>query len=200
MIIVVDNFLKNPYDIKNHTIKNNTFFSDKSHRWPGERCFEVPQICSNYLLSKTREYFNDETIKYGEVFFHKIPSNEVKCGWTHYDENFRYASILYLNETSKQNVGTEIYDYFWNTNYLTEVETFRKIREKYLNIKNKNIIQKFLFSKECEKFNKNFNKTKTTVSLKFNRYVAYEATRLHRAQNMFIGNNQDRINLICFYK
>lgn len=201
MIIIKDNFFKLPYDIKNHsTNKNRVYFSDNSGRWPGKRCFEVPKIYKDYVLNKTREYFDDKTITFGEIFFHKISYKEVSCGWCHYDENYRYASIIYLNEGYQKKVGTEIYNYYHQTDYLKKVETFRKKREQYLNLKNKNILNRFLFSVECKNFNKNFDNEKTEVSLKFNRYVAYEATRLHSAQNMFIKNYHDRMNLICFFK
>ena len=201
MIVVVDNFFKNPYDLKNHSLKNDRYyFSDKSKRWPGKRCFEVPEIYQNYLLNKTKEYFKDESIKYGEVFFHQISSNDIMSGWAHYDEDFRYASIVYLNNTNKTNVGTEIYDYFWNTDYLEKVQKFRITREKYLQKNKPNLLERYIFSEECRKFNKNFAKQKVSIDLKFNRYVAYEATRLHSAQNMFGKMDSGRINLIAFYK
>jgi len=202
MIFIKDNFLQNPYDlIKYANSKERRWIEDSDNRWPGKRCYEVPEFIKKIILNEivTTNNSKDYKIKEFDIFFHKINSKDTLSGWTHWDEGYKHAAILYLSETNENDVGTEIYDYYWNTDYLEEVEKFRGVREKYLKEKNKNFFSRFLFKLVCNKFNKKFDRNSIRINYKFNRFISYESTRLHRAQNFFSSLKKDRLNVIVFF-
>ena len=202
MIFIKDNFLKSPYDLKNYArLKERKWIEDSHMRWPGKRCYEVPELIKKLILNEAVSATNNTNLKIREfdIFFHKINSKDTQSGWTHWDEGYKHAAILYLSETNENDVGTEIYDYYWNTDYPIEVEKFRQVRQKYLQEKNKNFLNRFLFKLVCNKFNKKFDKNSIRINYKFNRFISYESTRLHRPQNLFSSTKEDRLNVIVFF-
>jgi len=203
MIFVKDDFLSEPFELKRYLKdKKRNWYSDNSFSWPGERCYEIPEEIKNKILNTAISITQDKTLSLDQINCHKISSKDTHIGWTHYDEEYKYAAVLYLSLEIDRNSGTELYNYYWETDYLNKVKEFRRVRKLFLKSGYKNFITRILYKLSCNKFNNFFNKKDIiTIGYKFNRFVLYEAKRLHRPKKI-LSSKEDgfRTNIVAFFK
>ncbi len=192
MILVKDNFLKNPYEYRNFALKNkDKFIVQATGDWPGHR-YEVTERFPQENIRK----LIPEPVTLSLSAFYWI-GKEWQSGVCHFDRT-KYTSILYLSPEPGSTSGTEIYNF--NKMDLREYYQGNERSEFYLS--DKNYFQKRRFNKWLKKWNETLGKDEPIViSNTFNRLMIYDSQRVHRAQNYFGSTIEDsRMILISFWK
>jgi hypothetical protein len=121
MILVIDNFLKDPDAIREVALKQK-YLSDKQASkkhgvevfFPGVRTESVLDIYSEYgkesilvVMNHLNRYMK-EGQKYTSTFFQIC--KEKDNAWIHRDQSAIFAAVLYLTPNAPYNSGTIIYD------------------------------------------------------------------------------------------
>lgn len=191
-MIIVDNFLKDPYEYRNFALKNkDKFITQVNGDWPGYR-YEVTDIFPQEDIKR----LIPEPVTLSLSAFYWI-GKEWQSGVCHFDRT-KYTSILYLSPDAPENSGTEIYDY----NRIPLDEYYQGQERSRFYLSDKNYFDKIRFNKWSKKWNKKFGQGQPTIiSNKFNRLMIYDSKRIHRAQNYFGSTIRDsRMILISFWK
>ena len=192
MIIVKDNFLKNPYEYRNFALKNKEkFIQQESGDWPGYR-YEVTDV---FPQENIRKLIPDSVTLSLSAFY--WIGKEWQSGVCHFDRT-KYTSILYLSNNPPNNSGTEIYDH----NKINLEKYYKGQERSKFYLSNKNWFEKRKFNQWLKKWNGMWeSESPTIVSNKFNRLIIYDSKRIHRAQNYFGSTvNDSRMILISFWK
>lgn len=199
MIFVVDDFYKNPDEIRIKALKlysNNKKVS--AFNYPGIKIIIEDQFIKNDLTTRTSKIVN-EKLTLIESCFQFVDKNFVK-GIPHDDREKKYTSIIYLNPYPPQNSGTEIFDLFYKTKSksYTDERFVLPYKNKFIASQNKNFLYKFLYSRLIDKILKE-QKYCTAVANKYNRHLIFDSKMVHRAQNYFGEEKNSRLCLVSFF-
>ena len=201
MLRVIDNFLDDPYAVRNIGLKLfNAEYRDneRDSAWPGLRS-RVPDSLSKKYISKIESIVDDKLL-IKNIYFQWVDETWVSGCW-HIDPE-HYTIITFLSLDAPSNTGIEIADNTDNmvngsdcTNYLIN---FNVNKIPFYN-SSRNYYQRYQFKKKMDKFNSSpYFKNACTVPNKFNRTVIFNRFQLHRAQKFFGKGKKARFTLIAF--
>jgi len=193
--LIVDNFFKNPYKIKNLS-DTLSFKKDEQGKWPGERSKPLHEINFDFFnflnlkilsLLYPNDYPNIDFL--AESCFQKISKERYPHeGWVHKDNPSEITAIVYLSD--HKNCGTSL----WKPKNFF-VKDFSSEKKQYYYKKNS-------FDKEqvelIEQHNNKYEKILKVDSF-FNRLLLFDSSHFHSASN-FIDKDidSDRLTLITF--
>ena len=190
MLIVKDNFLKDPYKIRNIALKeeyNGLREETDSSRYPGYRSFSVPEVTTNYILSQIQYLVEDTALKHTGSAFQYV-TKDFKRGIFHRDPG-SYTSIIFLSLEPPENSGTEIAD----TSVIPySEEEWNKMNDiKSIFYRNTGSwIKRYRYEKIVDEISNHFNPIK--IPNKFNRFILFDAPHLHNTLNAL----DERINIL----
>lgn len=198
MIYVVDNFLKNPYEVRS---KSLGLKYRKGDYYPGWRSFEVDEQIKKYILSKSINLTEETSLRiqksaegYDNCSYQYV-NKKFQTGNFHTDIPVKYTAILFLTPNPPKKSGLEICDYDFNN--IETQSTLRGIKYKF--IKNPDhIVNRLKYKIAAYKFNKMFTPI-IKVNNKFNRFVLFDGKLYHKQQNFF-GNTitDSRLTIATF--
>jgi len=192
MIFIIDDFLNNPYEIRNHALSDNlNYIEDYNHLIPGIRSYGEDSI-SNIVLRKIN-LLTGENLQTKVSGFHLTTANDC-CGNIHVDAKCLYAAVLYLNLNPPKNSGTRIFNSGYNYNWIGEEEFINKTK-KFRSSKN-NYLSRLKYRFHMKRYEKQFG-IGMDVENKFNRLVVYKSPIAHKALNCF-GRDRNDSRLIFF--
>ncbi len=200
--VCVDNFFKNPDDIRNWglSLKKEP---DAKGKWPGKRSLilhDIDEKFANELILKVFSTYID--LKYvsvrwkeSQVMFQEISPYEndiLNKGWIHQDTGMQLAFIIYLTPDADVNSGTslfsvkkEIQKSFYHKRHYEKEKLF-KGEDVDINEYDKAISD-----------NENIFQETTRYSNVYNRMIAYDSCEFHRA-NSFDTNSKNRLTIVGF--
>tara|TARA_B100000287_G_C20382207_1_gene682090 strand:+ start:82 stop:690 length:609 start_codon:yes stop_codon:yes gene_type:complete len=198
---VIDDFLKDPYQIRALALSSTLGRPPHSYNWPGYRA-NIPQSFSSSYLKKINSVLNEE-LEFKYAYFQSIGEKWV-AGAYHADLFCKWTALTFLNTNPPLNSGIEIgeeqtAEYIESIfeNGQQDINTF----DSYMHIFNeseKNSIQKFFFERKLKEYNSHY-KNPCVVSNKFNRTVIFKGNRTHCAQKFFGNRPADsRLTIISF--
>lgn len=188
MIFIKDDFLRNPYEVRNFALKQK-YTTDATY--PGYRSLNVPEILKECILSEAKNILKDENIKIKSAF--QYVTKNFDEGLFHRD-NSKYASILFMTPSPEKNSGLDICDQcdIILTNKQADVK-----HNFYANTEN--LWNQYKFFNLKKQINNQFNPI-AKIPNKFNRIIYFNSSLYHRAQNFFgnsIGNS--RLTIASFF-
>ena len=140
MILVKDEFLRNPYEYRNFCSENrDKFITQVNGDWLVTR-YEVTDIFPQEDIKRLMP----EPVTLSLSAFYWI-GKRVQSGICHFDRT-KYTSILYLSREVVENSGTEIYDY----NRISLDEYYQGQERSKFYLSDKNYFDKIRFNKEME--------------------------------------------------
>jgi hypothetical protein len=195
-VVIQDDFFLNPYKIREHAISklkqsSSSIINDKNKNYPGVRIpvdSEIMDKIKNFI-----EYRSERKIDYLVGNFH-ITSSIHKVGIIHKDPN-PLAGIIYLNENPPSNSGTFFYSSIPKKYPVNDISEFCDITST---TEDTNIIRDFAQTKE--EYNAQFD-IEFQIENKFNRFAAYDGTKLHSPGEYFGTDFEDsRLALVFVFK
>lgn len=209
MFIVIDNFLDEPHKFICEAKKNRNIDIQikTASNYPGKKVSTSIET-KLFIENKVNQLLN---YKYqcGELQYQFIDGSFIK-GIPHEDSanNYKYTSILFLNQQSPNNTGLEIYqrwDNYFQDSFINPINLHNTVTEKehFFNSTNKTILSKIKYTMLVEKFKYNLEKRGKRISIpnKFNRCVIFDSNLVHCAQNYFGTDETNcRLNLVGFFR
>ena len=198
---IIDDFLKDPYEVRRLALSSNFEREPSSANWPGYRVELLEPFRSQYLQQLNS--ILDEDLEFYQAYFQCI-GKEWGSGVYHVDLESKWTVLTFLNLNPPSHSGIEIGEVH-SDNYINRIfENGQKSIDAYgsfLNMFNKSKktpIQRFFFDREIKKYNSHY-KNPCVVSNKFNRTVIFRGHRNHCAQNFFGTRPPDsRLTIISF--
>jgi hypothetical protein len=197
MIHVIDNFLKDPHQVRSKGLK---LHYKKGDYYPGYRSFEVDEYIKKNIISYSSKITN-ETLriqKSAEGFdncCYQYVTKKFQTGNFHTDFPTKYTCILFLTPEPPKNSGLEICDYDFKDTKWT-----KKFRDTKFNfIKNPDSLSnKIKYKISAHKYNQRFDPM-IKVNNKFNRMVVFDGGLFHKQQNYFGSSAKDsRMTIATF--
>ena len=196
-ISVVDNFLDNPNIIKEWGLTLD-YQPHPEGVYPGKRtknlreindkfCWEFSQkILSLFYSSPPPQNYNLQ------LYFDITEKNKYEEGWIHRDPA-DISFILYLNQDTKINCGTTLYNL--KSNHISFPD-----QTNYLKLKSQDFLNQSI-SEEGRKarkdYNSNFDKILDIPSI-YNRLFIFPSTHPHSANKLDTGTEEDRYILVGY--
>ena len=181
MIHVIDNFLKDPHQVRSKGLKLQY---KKGDYYPGYRSFEVDEHIKKNIISNASKITN-ETLriqKSAEGFdncCYQYVTKKFQTGNFHTDSPTKYTCILFLTPEPPKNSGLEICDF----NFLKNPDS---------------ISNKIKYKISAHKYNQKFDPM-IKVNNKFNRMVIFDGGLFHKQQNYFGSSAKDsRMTIATF--
>ena len=198
---IIDDFLKDPYQVRGLALSSNFEREPPSANWPGYRAALPEPFRSKYLQQLNA--ILDEDLKFVKAYFQCI-GKEWGSGAYHADFESKWTVLTFLNLNPPSHSGIEIGEVS-TENYIKSIfENGQEGIDAYgpmLNIFNnskKTPIQRFFFDRKLKDYNSHY-KNPCVVSNKFNRTVIFRGHRNHCAQNFFGTRPADsRLTIISF--
>jgi hypothetical protein len=196
MIFIIDDFLSDPYKIRNYALNKLNYTTDKNYIVSGKRNIfngDDNTNTSNLILKKIQDITGacNRTINCG---FH-LNSQLDYCGNIHVDaRKTHYAAVLYLTPDPKPDSGTRIFQSGYQYKWRGEQKFLQRI--KNFNKSNKFFIDRAKYSWHTRKYEKQFG-IGMDVENRFNRLVVYKSTLAHKAL-YFFGDNKFNSRLTFF--
>ena len=194
MMRIIDNFIKDPYAVREVALKQTNYAPDEQFKWPGSRT----QVLDPYrkIYAECYQKYFDQSANLGWMYFQSI-NNSFSQGAFHADIGCKYTVITYLNLKCPLNTGTEVVGdtYHVHDQYLKK---FNVDKRGFISSK-KNPIDTLVYNRRVKRHNSRFTDP-CIISNKFNRTLIFYGERIHRAQNFF-GTNlaNSRLTLIAFF-
>lgn len=189
--IVVDDFLETPeYWVK--LASEQTYAPDPNNKWPGLRSPPLHQTNREAFDLLVPTFFslfydlrNTEVRWNVSACFQKIPA-AYDAGWVHTDL-CKVSGIVYLNNDPSPDAGTTICqpNCIWKSRH---ADKKRAAFSGELSVMDANNYR--------DDHNSQFDDS-IVVKNKFNRMVAFDASRPHRASS-FVTDGEDRLTLVFF--
>ena len=201
MLYVVDNFLKDPYAVRNTALKCT--YGCVSPRYPGIRSDDVPRHVSDYIL-KEMSYLVKRPLGLANSSFQYV-GKEFGDGIYHYDDDYQmgkgiqYSCFIYLTPEPPANSGTEVCDVQSRKefNQCINSNEYFNAKEKF-HLNPKNLVNRYRYSKVKRKV-ASLCTPMAIIPNKFNRLVIFDAYLNHRAQNFFGSSIENgRLTLVSF--
>ena len=199
--LVVDNFLKNPYELVKFA-KSLEYQYPDDFRYPGLRSHDLNTIDSTLFLHLgdlilTCYGIRTHIFWQGTAHFQVIDNN-YEQGWIHADRNV-VTAILYLSKQPGSGTDLFVPKKFWKT--FVDRNQFKTDHKKifYKNLsENPNYKISELEMQELQANREMFNKTMSVDSV-FNRLFAFESFQFHAAANLRFDADSPRLTLIYFF-
>ena len=200
MIHVCDNFLSDPYVVRNTALHEK--YVTERFNYPGVRSHGVPESVKDNIFSKVKNITQDYNLKIGSTTFQSV-KKEFGTGIYHKDRE-NYICIVYLSLDPPVDSGTEICDFHipplidgkkddMLPDSLDEVQG-PYFRDPF------NLIKRYRYARVRRKLNSYFTPT-TIVANKFNRGLIFSCKNFHRAQNFFgTSLENSRLTLVSFFE
>ena len=157
-IIVIDNFYKNPSDVRKFAILQNFIVEGnypgfRTKQFRGKNIEEfLKKIYINFTNKKNNIYNNE----YTGSFQYTTSKNR---SWIHRDNPYEVSGLIYLTPDAPYTSGTTIYEYYNNTY-------------------DENIINKY--NRDMTKWKK-----KDVIGNSFNRFVCFNSSQYHMSNDYF---------------
>ena len=223
MIIIQDNFLKDPYrvraaalDQRFNTIteeitrykvydkKENVYKFDEEGFYPGCINNFVPDNIQKPILNQVRHLTGDDTLETTYTTFHYV-TKEYGEGTFHYDKN-KYLSLIFLSLNTEPDSGTEVCDIDGLTGHCDKVgsisqETWDKCdNARHEHVKDpKNFLKSWKYARLSKGINSNFDPIAIVPNV-FNRLFLFDASLYHRQRNSFgTSIENSRLTLLSFF-
>lgn len=187
MIFIFDNFLDDPYQVRNYALKSGLEYrEDDRSIIPGIRHYDLytrkdKTNTSNLILRKIQQVTGEGT-KTTHCGFHLVSAKNY-CGNVHVDtEEAKYAAVLYLTPNPKKNSGTRIFNSARDYDWIGEHDFFKKTQQ--FNDSKKSWLDRIKYSYHMNKYEKQFGKG-MDVENKFNRLLVYKSSVAHKALHYF---------------
>ena len=196
MIIVQDDFFKDPYAVRQFALQQE-YFSSYNLSWPGIR-HQTEDIS---LLGKIEDFANQHApCKLSHSSFQSV-SSKFGEGHFHFDFDHDYIVIIFLDLYPESYSGTEICDFSMNpSEFIPENIWQSQLTYKENFYRNPNNFWSKIKSTCYRKLtNKYFPEPMAKVPNKFNRVVMFESNLAHRAQKFYGKTLKDsRLTLVTF--
>ncbi len=198
MIYVCDNFLSDPYVVRNIALHEK--YVTERFNYPGGRSNRVPESVKNNIFSKVKNITQNSNLKIGATTFQSV-KKEFGTGIYHKDDGIdheNYICIIYLSLDPPVNSGTEICDFGVNSEkeHLWP-DSFGEIQSSYFKDPF-NLIKRYKYARIRRKLNSYFTPT-SIVANKFNRGLIFPCKNYHRAQNFFGSSiEKSRLTITSF--
>ena len=196
MILVLDEFFKDPYDVRRIALQGKKNYILNDGRYPGLRWSslpedphpEFPSSIANYITAKVRYYAEESDLIFTETSF-QYSTKEYRDGAFHHDAHGpnRYTCIIYLSLNAPSNSGTEVCDIGLKEPHSKFYEHLYKVNpliRRSFNTDPKNFLKMYRYDRMVKKWN-SFFKPIIKVPNKFNRCILFDSSRYHRSQRMF---------------
>tara|TARA_B100000965_G_scaffold247114_1_gene207470 strand:- start:75 stop:698 length:624 start_codon:yes stop_codon:yes gene_type:complete len=198
---IIDDFLKDPYQVRRLALSSNFDRDYPAARWPGYRA-NLPEPFRSQYLQQLNSIL-DEDLEFCGAYFQCI-GKEWGSGLYHVDFEIKWTVLTFLNLNPPSHSGIEIGEVY-SDNYINSIfENGQESIDAYgpslsmFNKSKKTLIQRFFFDREIKKYNSHY-KNPCVVSNKFNRTVIFRGHRNHCAQNFFGTRPADsRLTIISF--
>tara|TARA_R100000008_G_C3566063_1_gene159208 strand:+ start:113 stop:739 length:627 start_codon:yes stop_codon:yes gene_type:complete len=208
MIIIQDNFLKDPYAMRSIALKQK-YSSPADTHYPGYRtdidydCSAiVKDIAIKHVLPTVRHLTKNPNLNSDLSAFQYV-TEDYDQGSFHIDVPNTYTCIIFLSPDPPDYSGTEVCDehpdpshgYFSQKYWDDMIEAKRSF---YKDTSNR--LNRYRYNNLRKKF-MNKNKPIVKVPNKFNRMLLFDSPLFHRAQKFFgtsIGNS--RLTFVTFFK
>mgnify|MGYP001356527036 CR=1 FL=1 len=201
MIIIYDNFLDNPHEVRNLALTKEYDKYDKNGKSaiPGYRCMDIHDNIKLEVLHKIKYLTNNENLLLNDnaISYQYIPEY-YKCGSYHTDIGAgKYTCILYLTPDAKDNSGTDVCDYDVHERQISHDVWMRWVAIKKQFLKDQSNPEEYdtMISEQCNQWHYHAMKIRN----KFNRMVIFDSYLLHRAQSFFGKDiNDSRLTIVSF--
>ena len=198
---VLDNLLKDPYQVRRLALSSNFDRDSPAENWPGYRV-NLPEPFRSQYLQQLNSIL-DEDLEFYQAYFQCI-GKELGSGVYHVDLESKCTVLTFLNLNPPSHSGIEIGEVH-SDNYINSIfENGQKSIDAYgpflsrFNKSKKTPIQRFFFDRKLKDYNSHY-KNPCVVSNKFNRTVIFRGHRNHCAQNFFGTRPADsRLTIISF--
>lgn len=188
MIYVKDDFLKNPYDVRNYALKQEYITEGI---YPGHRSFNVSEEVKDLILREAKNILKKQNIKCYAAF--QYSTRDFKEGLFHTDIS-SYAAILFLTPNPPQNCGLELCE---KCDIVIDDHLAKDKHEFYKNTKS--IKNQIKFDRLRRKINNSFSPI-AKIPNKFNRIVIFDSKMHHRAQKFFGDSIENsRLTIASFF-
>ena len=209
MILSIDSFFENPYDIREIAISKfekecECIINDTNDFYPGIRT-SVPKKIEEIIIKYLSNILKKKIIKFSS-FFH-ITSKIHEFGLAHHD-NDKCGGVIYLNPNPPPKTGTILF-------HNVDCDTIHELHTQILkSIYDDFDSEKLYFKEACTtrdiktikkyaSFKKEFSKNFEIDIIKenvFNRLITYEAVNLH-APHHYFGDTiyNSRLVLVFWY-
>ena len=205
MIHICDDFLTDPYTVRNHALKQK-FITEEPFNYPGVRSSNIPSEIKDYISSYVNYITQKSSLREarytGGGSFFQVMSKIYGDGQFHNDPH-DYIFILYLSLDIPVDSGTEVCDY--DHPAAASKLKDQNITGSYIDNQKRsfqkdphNLIKRYRYARLKEKINSYF-KPIVKVPNKFNRALFFPAHYYHRSQKSFgtsIANS--RLTLVSF--
>ena len=192
-ITIVDNFFKNPNEIRkialslDYGLKGNHpgFRTEALNLINKDLCQLISKKIFSLFLNLDKEIVNYELA----IHFQYTPK-PFDFGWAHIDHGFYCAGVVYLTPNPPKDTGTIIFDDLEN---LEESEELQMAKNYYY----RNRIKHKDYDKLREKHNSSVNKN-IIIENVYNRALIYPANYTH-CENNFFGETKEDSRLTCVF-
>ena len=196
MIIVQDNFFKDPYAVRQFALQQE-YFPSYNSSWPGIR----HQTEDVSLLRKIENFANQYTpCKLSHSNFQSVGS-KFDEGHFHVDLDYDYIVIVFLDPKPEPYSGTEVCDLsVYPPEFLPKNIWYPQLKHKENFYRNPDNLWLKIKSTCYRKLtNGYFPEPMAKVPNKFNRVIMFESKLVHRAQKFYGKTLKDsRLTLVTF--
>ena len=195
MIIVYDNFLDNPNEVRSLSLSKEF---KKRDVVPGYRSLDIHPRLREEIVFKIKHLTNNQHLycEEGDIAYQYIPEY-YKCGSYHSDSPYIYTCILYLTPEPEDNSGTEVCDDDIFEEQVAQNVWDRWVVTKKQFLKDQSNPEEYdiMLSEQCNYYSSH----SIVVKNKFNRMVIFDSHLLHRAQSFFGKDiNDSRLTIVSF--
>tara|TARA_Y100000592_G_C5447466_1_gene306816 strand:+ start:1035 stop:1643 length:609 start_codon:yes stop_codon:yes gene_type:complete len=201
MIFIFDNFLDDPYQLRNYALKSGLEYrEDETSVIPGIRHYDLitrkdKTDTSNIILRKIQQV-TGECTKSTHCGFHLVSAKDY-CGNVHIDIKSKYAAVLFLTPNPKKNSGTRIFNNSYEYKWIGEHDFLKKTQQ--FNNSKKSWLDRIKYSYHMNKYEKQFGKG-MDVENKFNRLLIYKSPVAHKALHYFGDEfKNSRLTFFAFF-
>jgi len=197
--IIVDNFFPNPDEVVKFA-KMQTFHPNDG-TYPGKRTYNIVELDKDlyeFIFRKINNIFYCET-NYrwvGNCYFQLIEPftknqyDAKNIGWVHYDTNYQFGGIIYLNKNPEKDTGTVLYKEKCGFSNITN----EKLKLKFDHYTGESVDDEE-YENALQNVNSKFEET-VVVSNVYNRMLLFGSNVPHAVQTY--GNLQDRLTIAFF--
>lgn len=188
-LICVDNFYKNPEEIRQFALKQNFFVSGN---YPGKRTENIDLLNKDIFQQFCEKFFSicyDRTISNFEIdtrfwlttSLSENPKSPKNNGWIHTD-NYHLGGVIYLSPGLDLNLGTTFYEQIKKIDKESQFNYNKAVSNFYCNGKD------YEFDKMILEHNSHYTET-AKIGNVFNRLVSFDASTPHSPSHYYMGKD-----------
>jgi hypothetical protein len=193
-IIVVDNFFKNPDEIRKIALSADYGVKGFHPGFRSEQLKLLDPTLYSLIAKKILSLFlnlEKELAEYQFSMTFQYTTKDFDYGWAHFDETTYCAGVVYLTPNPPENTGTIIYD------TPSSLSTYDELQAIKTNFYTKRIKHQD-YDKARKNNNDNFKKN-IVIENVYNRALIYPSNYAH-SENCFFGETKEnaRLTLVFF--